>query len=108
MKKIFKILIITIVTSFTIVSCTDVLDVKSSRVTYENDYRMSSPNDTTYAMEGIWHQLQKIADNYVLLGELRGELLDVTENSNLNLREINNFDISKNIAFFLAFKLLDV
>jgi len=95
MKKIFKILIITIVTSITIASCTDVLDVKSSRVTYENDYRMSSPNDTTYAMEGIWHQLQKIADNYVLLGELRGELLDVTENSNLNLREINNFEITK-------------
>ena len=96
MKKVFKILIAAIVTSFILVSCSDVLDVNSERVTFDKDYRMSSPNDTIYAMYGIFHQLQKVADSYVLLGELRGDLMDVTENSNLNLREINNFEISKN------------
>jgi len=96
MKKVFKILIVVIVTSFILVSCSDVLNVNSDRVTFDKDYRMSSPNDTIYAMNGIFHQLQKVADSYVLLGELRGDLMDVTENSNLNLREINNFEISKN------------
>jgi len=96
MKKIFNISIVVVLMSFISVGCSDILDVKSSRVTYENDYRMSSPNDTVYAMEGIWNQLRNIADSYVLLGELRGELLDVTENSNMNLREISNFDVSKN------------
>jgi hypothetical protein len=96
MKKLFKILIAAIMTSFVLVSCSNVLDVNSERVTLDKNYRMSSPNDTIYAMYGIFHQLQKIADSYVLLGELRADLLDVTENSNLNLREINNLDISKN------------
>jgi hypothetical protein len=95
MKRIFYILPVFVLISLISVSCTDILDVKSNRITYEEDYRMSSPNDTVYAMEGIWNQLRNIADNYVLLGELRGDLLDVTDNSNLNLREINNFEISK-------------
>jgi starch-binding outer membrane protein, SusD/RagB family len=95
MKKIFNILLAFASISLISVSCTDILDVKSNRITYENDYRMSSPNDTVYAMEGIWSQLRNIADSYVLLGELRGDLLDVTENSNINLREISNFEISK-------------
>lgn len=95
MKKIFNILLAFALVSIISVGCTDILDVKSNRITYENDYRMSSPNDTVYAMEGIWNQLRNIADSYVLLGELRGELLDVTENSNVSLREISNFEISK-------------
>jgi len=94
MKKVSKILIAAIVTSFILVSCSDVLNVNSERVTFEQDYRMKSPNDTVYSMSGIFHQLQNIADSYVLLGELRGDLMDVTDNSNLNLREINNFEIS--------------
>jgi len=96
MKKVFNILLAAIVTAFVLVSCSDILEVNSQRGTLEKDYRMSSPNDTTYAMVGIFHQLQKIADSYVLLGELRADLLNVTEKSNLNLREINNLEISKN------------
>ena len=45
-------------------------------------------------MFGIFSQLEKIADSYVLLGELRGDLMDVTPKSNLYLKEISNFDIS--------------
>ncbi|MDD5185234.1 MAG: RagB/SusD family nutrient uptake outer membrane protein, partial [Paludibacter sp.] len=55
---------------------------------------LSSPNDTIYSMVGIYSSLQKLADSYVLLGELRGDLLDVTPNSNQDLREINDFNIS--------------
>ncbi|MFA5044386.1 MAG: RagB/SusD family nutrient uptake outer membrane protein [Paludibacter sp.] len=95
MKKICNILILAIIASIGLVSCDDLLNVDSGRVTFEQDYRLSSPNDSIYSMMGIYSQLQKLADSYVLLGELRGDLLDVTENSNLDLREINDFNISK-------------
>lgn len=95
MKKVFKILIFVIIASFSLVSCEDILNVETDRITLDENYQMQSPNDTIYSMVGIYTQLQKLADNYVLLGELRGDLLDVTENSNQNLRDINNFEISK-------------
>jgi len=78
-----------------LVSCDDMLNVDTDRTIYEKDYQLQSPNDTIYSMVGIYSQLQKIMDSYILLGEMRGDLLDVTENSNQNLRDINNFNISK-------------
>jgi hypothetical protein len=60
---------------------------------------MKSPNDTIYSMIGIYSQLQKIGESYILLGELRGDLLDVTDNSNQDLRDINDFEISSNNAY---------
>ncbi|MEI7502421.1 MAG: RagB/SusD family nutrient uptake outer membrane protein [Paludibacter sp.] len=95
MKKVCKIMMFVIIASASLVSCQDVLNVDTDRITWEKDYQMHSLNDTIYTMVGIYSQLQKLADNYVLLGELRGDLLDVTENSNQNLRDINNFEISK-------------
>jgi len=95
MKKVCNILICVIIASVSLVSCDDILNVNSDRLTFEKNYQMQSPNDTIYSMVGIYSQLQKLADNYVLLGELRGDLLDVTENSNQDLRDINNFEISK-------------
>lgn len=82
-----------------LVSCDDILNVKSDRLTFEQDYQMGSLNDTIYGMVGIYSQLQKLADTYVLLGELRGDLLDVTENSSQDLRDISNFEISKTNSY---------
>ena len=99
MKKICKILILFLIVSGGLVSCNDLLDVNSDRVTYEQNYRLSSPNDTIYSMVGIYSSLQKLADSYVLLGELRGDLLDITVNSTQDLRDINNFNISSTNAY---------
>ncbi len=93
MKKILYILTCTLAI-LTVVSCDDLLSVDSKRFTQEEDYRLSSPNDSIYSMIGIFSQLQKIADSYVLLGELRAELMDVTETSDSDLREINTHEIS--------------
>lgn len=76
-------------------SCDDLLDVDSSRLVTDEEYGSSSM-DTLYSTFGILSQMQKLADSYVLLGELRGDLLTVSETSDLNLKEINNFNISKN------------
>lgn len=94
MKKILYITI-TALLVFTLPACDGLLSVDSKRLTAEEDYRLSSPNDSIYSMFGIFSQLQKLADSYVLLGELRAELMDVTDISDYDLREINALDISK-------------
>ena len=96
MKKVCKKLIYILIAAVFLVSCNDLLDVNSDRVTFEKDYQLHSPNDTIYSMIGIYSQLQKLGDSYVLLGELRGDLLDITENSSQDLKDINNLEISEN------------
>lgn len=76
-------------------SCDDLLSVDSKRLTSEEDYRLSSPNDSIYSMFGIFSRLQKLADSYVLLGEMRADLMDVTDDSDYDLRELNSLEISK-------------
>ena len=45
-------------------------------------------------MSAILSQVQKLANGYVLLGELRGDLMDASSTSSAQLREINDFNIS--------------
>jgi len=79
---------------FAFEGCSNLLDVDSNRLVSPDGYKMTGANDTLYSMFGIFSQLEKIADSYVLLGELRGDLMDVSPKSNLYLKEINDFNIS--------------
>ena len=99
MKKFSYILIGIAIAASTLVSCDDLLDVDSKRLTTDEEYGLSTPGDSIYSMFGLFSQLQKLADSYVLLGELRGDLLDITDYSSAELREINNFEISKNNSY---------
>lgn len=74
--------------------CETLLDVNSDRIMLPEAHRIDSPNDSIYSMVGIFTQLQKLADRYVLLGELRGDLMDITENAGPDLRAINEFNIT--------------
>lgn len=75
-------------------SCEDMLNTDSSRVAFEDDNQLKSPNDSIYSVIGILSQLQKVGEPYVLLGELRGDLMTVSDNASFSLKEINNFDIT--------------
>jgi hypothetical protein len=44
---------------------------------------------------GLYGLQQKLVEQLIILGELRGDLLTVTENADADLVEINNFNISK-------------
>ncbi len=94
MKKLLYI-IVTALLILALPACDDLLNVDSKRLTSEEDYRLSSPNDSIYSMFGIFSQLEKIADSYILLGELRADLMDVTDDSDYDLRELNSLEISK-------------
>jgi hypothetical protein len=93
MKKISKQIIILLISITSFVSC-DLLDVDSNRLTFEDQYQMKLANDTLYSMFGVFSQLQKLSDSYVILGELRADLLDVSESTDTYLKEINNLSPS--------------
>ena len=93
MNRIANILICMVISSLFLVGCNDMLGVDSKRMATDSQYGHSA-NDSLFSEIGILTQVQKLADAYVLLGELRGDLLDVSASSDLDLREINNFDIS--------------
>jgi hypothetical protein len=73
-------------------SCDGMLKTDTEHYLNTDGYELNSPNDTLYSMVGILRKMQAIADRYVLVGELRGDLMDITENADLDLQAIYNFD----------------
>ncbi|MFC0878225.1 hypothetical protein ACE01N_16640 [Saccharicrinis sp. FJH2] len=94
MKRINQLIVSLFAVSLLLMSCDSLLDVDSDRFITDENYRVNSPSDSLYSMIGVLTQLQKLSDSYVLLGELRGDLLDVTENADVSLKELNNFNIT--------------
>ena len=92
MKKINKTIMLLFLSGLIFSSCSNLLDVSSDRIVTEKENEMQS--DSLYSIFGIYSQLQKLADQYVILGELRGDLLEPSSNADLNLQKINNFDFS--------------
>ena len=83
--------------SFT--ACQDMLDVSSSSVQYEDKHELNSAADSLYSVIGILSKLQTIADRTVLLGELRGDLVTDNENTEKDLRELINHNVSADNAY---------
>ena len=75
-------------------SCEDMLNVSSSSVQYEDRHELNSAADSLYSVIGILSKLQTIGDRTVLLGELRGDLVTDNENTEKDLRELINHEIS--------------
>ncbi len=73
---------------FYLTSCKDILDVEYKDVlTYDENYR--NEFDSRSAALGIAGLFQQnLADQYVLLGELRGDLIDITKNTDEYMRQI--------------------
>lgn len=75
-------------------SCEDMLDLKSESYVYAEDNKLDSANDSLYSAMGILTQMQKLGERYVLLGELRGDIMDVTAEAPTSLREISEFNVT--------------
>jgi tetratricopeptide (TPR) repeat protein len=80
-------------------SCADILETDSNRLAFEDENKLNSPDDSLYSVMGILSQLQKVADRYVILGELRGDLMITSENASVSLKEINGFNVSSENAY---------
>jgi len=77
----------------TLSSCTDFFEAGSTHVIYADHNHLNVASDTIYSMIGILNRLQAIGDRTVLLGEVRGDLMDVTENTSSDLRDVAMFNV---------------
>ncbi len=62
----------------------------------ENEDMYSVWEEYRSAEMGLYSLQQKLVDQIVVLGELRGDLLEITDYANPDLIEVYNFNISKN------------
>lgn len=81
-------------------ACEDMFDLTSSSVQYENNHELDSPADSLYSVVGILAKLQGIADQTILFGELRGDLVDESVNTENDLREIINYNVSPSNKYY--------
>ena len=78
--------------TFTATSCADMFNIDSSRVVYEHNHKLDSSADSVYSTIGILHAFQKIADRYIILGEVRGDMVDINKNAKASLRNLSEFN----------------
>lgn len=74
-------------------ACSDFFDQSSEQVIFTDKEHLNTATDTVYSVTGIIKKLQAIADRTILLGEVRGDLVDVTNVTNSDLRDVAFFNI---------------
>ena len=75
-------------------SCSDFFDQQPDHIIFAEENHLGNATDTIYSVTGILNKLQAIGDRTILLGEVRGDLVDITNDASGDLREIANFNIS--------------
>jgi hypothetical protein len=87
--KRYFLLLFLVVTQF---SCEDYLDVQpEDKLVEEQNYR--DVFDADAAVIGIYGKFMKLAEEHVILNELRADLMSVTSNADPELREIQAHDV---------------
>lgn len=74
-------------------ACEDVFDTESTSVVMDNGQRIEHPGDSLYSAMGILSQMQRLGERYVLLGELRGDLMEATPEADKDLQDVANFTV---------------
>lgn len=74
-------------------SCTKVLDVKpGTELAADQMYR--DVYDANAAVMGIYGKFMNLSDRYIILNELRGDLMEATQNADEHLRQLNNHTVT--------------
>ena len=81
-------------TSYLFISCSDFLYEDTDQVIYADKSHLNNDADTLWSIAGIINKMQVIADRTILLGEVRGDLVDITSNASADLRQLSMFNIS--------------
>ena len=74
-------------------SCSDMLESDSERQLFEPD--INQKTDSIYYALGILQGMQQLADQYMFIGEMRGDLVDTTAATDRHLRELAQFQLSE-------------
>ena len=80
-------------TSYLFISCSDFFEQESNEIIYAGTDHLNSATDSIYSVTGILKKLQKIADRTILLGEVRGDLTNITNVASSDLRDVALFQI---------------
>lgn len=75
-----------------VTSCEDMLRVDSKTVMYDYQNTLDNPTDTVYTVLGIIKKMQTIADRTVILGEIRGDLVAISDHATEDLRSLYGYD----------------
>ena len=92
MTKIYK-FIFAVLAIGGFASCADFFDQESEHVVFSDKDHLNSATDSIYSVIGILNKLQAIGDRTILLGEVRGDLVDLTKEANSDLRDMALFNI---------------
>ena len=75
-------------------SCEDMFDIQSNRVVY--DHEINSTADSVYSTLGVLQSMRKVADRYVILGEVRGDMAQINEEyAKTSIRNLANFNFDE-------------
>ena len=92
MTKIYK-FVFAVLAIGGMTSCSDFFNQESEHVVFTDEDHLNNATDSIYSVIGILNKLQAIGDRTVLLGEVRGDLVDLTTEANSDLRDIALFNI---------------
>lgn len=88
MKKIFY-FILAIAGVSVLSSCSDMLDVESSREV--NSPELNEKTDSVFFAYGVLQAMQQLGDQYFFQNELRGDLATTTSNATVHLKNLSDF-----------------
>ena len=77
------------------ISCSDMLEPESDLVEYEENHTLNHATDSVYSVMGIINKMQVIADRVVILGEVRGDLIQTTLAASTDLKRLSAFDFKE-------------
>ena len=87
--------------SFLISSCSDMFETDSDRQIF--DPSLSEKTDSMFYTLGILKGLQQVADQYVLQGEMRGDLTATNEYTETDLRRLADFSADATCKYDSAY-----
>lgn len=80
-------------------SCSDFFETDSDAVLKTDGQRYEDETAARAGLFGLLQGLQAVGENYVIMGELRGDLMDVTENSSQELHDICEFNVDEENSY---------
>lgn len=96
MRNIISKILIIVALGFNFVSCSDFFETESDHVVFADKNHLGNATDTIYSVTGIMNKLQALGDRTILLGEARGDLMEVTDATAADLRAIAMFQADDN------------
>ena len=87
--------------SFMFTSCSDILETDSNRQIF--DPALDQKTDSMFYTLGILKGLQQVADQYVMTGEMRGDLVATNQYTETDLRTLANFSADASNKFDSAY-----